>query len=105
MRYIQVFVCKRVLSFVEIGSYDEEELIKMGMHTGKNLSIELDALPCLRFFPHVENLIVRPGTIHKDTLNYLKDLPIRTLKLDYYSDCMDPYTIFFNFHNFSPKSA
>ena len=52
---------KSRLDFIEIGSYDEEELAKLGSLPFRNVSVELDALQCLRFFPCVENLILRPG--------------------------------------------
>lgn len=93
MRYVQEFVNKKILCFVEVGSHDEHELLESGTQSCKNLSLELDALPCLRFFPHVENLILRPGEIRKEELSYLQGLRIRTLKLDYYSEKVDLYTI------------
>lgn len=87
------FVNKSRLDFVEVSSYDEAELSKFGPLPFRNISIELDALRCLRFFPNVENLILRPGEICEVDLEYLKNLPIVSLKLDYYSDCVDLYTI------------
>lgn len=93
MRYVQEFVNKRNLEFVEVGSFDESELLEMGIHPCRNLSLELDALQCLRFFPYVENLILRPGEICEEALIFLQDLNIRTLKLDYYSKKVDLYTI------------
>lgn len=50
------FMNKSRLDFIEIGSYDEEELAKLGSLPFCNVSVELDALACLRFFPCVENL-------------------------------------------------
>ena len=84
---------KSRLDFIEIGSYDEEELAKLGSLPFCNVSVELDALQCLRFFPCVENLILRPGEISEEGLGYLRGLRIISLKLDYYSDCIDLYAI------------
>ena len=84
---------KSRLDFIEIGSYDEEELAKLGSLPFRNVSVELDALQCLRFFPCVENLILRPGEISEEGLGYLRGLRIISLKLDYYSDCIDLYAI------------
>lgn len=93
MRHIKGFVNKKMLDFIEIGSYDESELSELELHSFRNVSIELDALKCLRFFPNIENLILRPGEICEADLSYLSGLPIASLKLDYYSDCIDLYTI------------
>lgn len=79
--------------FMHVGKYDEDELISIGQQNDICVAIELDALPCLRFFPHVTNLILRPGCITEDHLHYLYNLPIRRMKLDYYSDSIDEYAI------------
>ena len=93
MRYVKGFINKQNLDFIEVGSYDEEELAELGALSFRNVSLELDALRCLRFFPNVENLILRPGELKADDLKYLKGVHITALKLDYYSDCTDLYTI------------
>ena len=93
MRHSNEFMNKSRLDFIEIGSYDEEELAKLGSLPFRNVSVELDALQCLRFFPCVENLILRPGEISEEGLGYLRGLRIISLKLDYYSDCIDLYAI------------
>lgn len=79
--------------FLQVGSYDEEELRTSDLHDVENISIELDALHCLRFFPRAENLILRPGRMNPNDTHYLYDLPVKFLKLDYYSDTWDEYTI------------
>ena len=93
MQQKKEFVNRRSLEFVEIGVYDEEELHKCGLMPNKNVAVELDALECLRFFPNIENLILRPGEIRPEGLMYLSDLPIVSLRIDYYADCIDAYTI------------
>ena len=85
MRHSNEFMNKSRLDFIEIGSYDEEELAKLGSLPFRNVSVELDALQCLRFFPCVENLILRPGEISEEGLGYLRGLRIISLKLDYYN--------------------
>lgn len=79
--------------FTQVGKHDEDELNTLGERSDRNVSLDLDALPCLRFFPYVTNLILRPGHINKDCLQYLYCAPIKRLKLDYYSDSLDEYTI------------
>ena len=93
MHYISEFIHKSPEEFLEVGAYDEEELMSMGKHPAQNVSIELDALSCLRFFPHLERLILKPGTIQAQDLRYLSGLPVIAIKLDYYSDCLDEYSI------------
>jgi len=93
MQYKTDFMNKTELSFLEIGLHDEPELMLLGSQPARNISIELDALACLRFFPQVERLILRPGSLVEQDLCYLRDLPIITLKLDYYSTEQDIYTI------------
>lgn len=93
MQHISEFINKEILDFVKIGIYDEPELAKLGTLPFGNLSVELDALRCLRFFPNVKNLILCPGEVCEVDLKYLKGLPIISLKLDYYSDCVDLCTI------------
>lgn len=41
---------KSRLDFIEIGSYDEEELAKLGSLPFRNVSVELDALAMLALF-------------------------------------------------------
>lgn len=79
--------------FLQIGIHDEEELFTSNLLDDENLSVELDALRCLRFFPKVQNLILRPGCINPDETQYLYSLPVKHLKLDYYSDTWDEYAI------------
>lgn len=93
MQQKKEFVNRRNLEFVEIGVYDEEELRKRGSMPNKNVAVESDALECLRFFPNIENLILRPGEIRPEGLMYLSGLPIVSLRIDYYADCIDAYTI------------
>ena len=79
--------------FLHIGIHDEEELLTSHLRDDENVSVELDALHCLRFFPKAQNLILRPGCINPNDTKYLYDLPIKFLKLDYYSDTWDEYAI------------
>ena len=44
MRHSNEFMNKSRLDFIEIGSYDEEELAKLGSLPFRNVSVELDAL-------------------------------------------------------------
>lgn len=80
-------------SFLQVGIYDEEELIELGQSDAVSVSLELDAIRCLRFFPQVENLILRPGCIDINDLHYLSKDSIKRLKLDYYSETYDEYSI------------
>ena len=93
MRYTSEFINKRMVDFIEIGSYDEAELTDRGSLSFPNVSVSMDALKCLRFFPCIENLVLRPGEISEEGLEHLNGLHIISLKLDYYSDCIDLYTI------------
>ena len=93
MRHSEQFINKSRTDFIEIGSYDEAELAKLGSLPFRNVAVDLDALRCLRFFPCVENLILRPGEISEEGLGCLKGLHIKSLKLDYHSDCIDLYAI------------
>ena len=93
MQLKKEFVNRQSLEFLEIGAYDKAALCECGPRTERNLALELDALDCLRFFPQVENLILRPGALQQESLAYLKGLPILSLRLDYYSDCIDGDTI------------
>lgn len=93
MRHTNEFVNKSCLDFIEVGSYDADELAELAPLRFRNVSIELDALKCLVFFPYVENLILRPGEIREENLACLRGLQIKTLNLDYYSDCIDSYSI------------
>ena len=79
--------------FTHVHSHDEDELIQSDLQNTCHILLELDALPCLRFFPNVSDLILSPGSIHMENLPYLYNLPIRRLKLDYYSDELDEYSI------------
>lgn len=79
--------------FLQVGMYDESDLVKIGIQDYENISIELDALSCLRFFPKVVNLILRPGCINTEQYQHLYNLNIKRLKLDYYSDMLDEYSI------------
>jgi hypothetical protein len=79
--------------FTQIGKHDEEELEQLGLQSSKNISLDLDALSCLRFFPNVTSLILRPGCINEEHLHYLYSTPIKRLKLDYYSDLPDEYAV------------
>lgn len=80
-------------NFTQVGKHDEEELNLIGQQNDTNLSIDLDALSCLRYFPNVINLILRPGCINEEHLHYLYSTSIKRLKLDYYSDSLDEYAI------------
>ena len=79
--------------FTQIGLHDESELSEFGQRNDENISIELDALQCLRYFPQATNIILRPGYINTKNLDLLYNLPIKRLELDYFSDCIDDYTI------------
>lgn len=79
--------------FLRVGKYDEEVLQNLGKQSFENISLELDALHCLRFFSNINNLILRPGRINENDIHCLDNLPIKRLKLDYYSDSQDEYTI------------
>ena len=71
---------------------DMEELLSND-YLQVNIAIELDALPLLRFYPNIKKLILLPGTVNTLDLLYLKSLSVKYLKLDYYSDVLDEYTI------------
>ena len=79
--------------FTQIGLHDESELSELGQCNDENISIELDALQCLRYFPQATNIILRPGCINTENLDLLYNLSLKRLKLDYFSDCIDDYTI------------
>jgi len=79
--------------FLRVGKHDEEELHSLGKQSFENISLELDALHCLRFFSNINNLILRPGRINENDIYCLDNLPVKRLKLDYYSDSLDEYTI------------
>ena len=93
MQFKRQFIDRYCDNFVQVGNNDEEELSAKGEQNENNVSVELDALHCLRFFPHVTNLILRPGSINKEHLCHLHSLPLKRLKLDYYSDLQDEYTL------------
>lgn len=93
MYFQSEFIGDYSATFLQVGCYDENELSVLGYQDEVNVSLELDALHCLRFFPHVSNLILRPGEININDLHYLYSLSIKRLKLDYYSDSLDEYSI------------
>lgn len=53
----------------------------------------MDALCCLECFPCVQNLILKPGLINVDDLQYLYNLPLKCLILSYFNDSFCEYTI------------
>lgn len=75
---------------------DEEELSSMDS-LQENIAIELDALPLLRFYPNIKKLILFPAVLNPSDLLYLKSLSVKYLKLDYFSDTIDEYSIDLSF--------
>lgn len=79
--------------FLHIGLLDIDELSCGGYRTDKSISVELDALQCLQYFPEAINLILRPGSINTHDLVHLYGRKVHLLKIDYYSDEYDEYAI------------
>lgn len=79
--------------FTQVGYYDLAELQTSGYRNDANVSVEMDALCCLKYFPCVQNLILKPGLINIDDLQYLYNLPLKRLKLNYFNDSFCEYTI------------
>lgn len=93
MQYKEYFVNKKCQQFLEVGNYDFEELSALKSQAAENVSIELDALKCLCFFPNIKHLRLLPGPIDQKDLVFLRNLHILSLTLDYYSEQIDEYTI------------
>lgn len=93
MKQMREFIDDYSAEFTQVGAHDEEELRTSGPRNDENAALELDALSCLRFFPHVTNLILKPGQISQAHLPYLYHTPAKRLKLDYDSDSQDEYTM------------
>ena len=92
MYYKTFFINKTEDRFLVVGKHDLDSIQSRNDHE-VNLAIEMDAFQAIRFFPNIEKLVVLPGEIsHQDTL-FLRGLNIRFLKLDYYSDEIDEYTM------------
>lgn len=93
MQVRRFFINQISYDFLEVGIHDLEELRFSGPRSESCVALELDALCALQFFPKIRHLILRPGALCPEDLEYLRDCPIISLKLDYYSDAEDEYTI------------
>ncbi len=93
MFYQQFFINKICDSYLVIGHADEEDLCTGQNRNEKNIAVEMDALSCLSFFPHIEKLILLPGQIDLSGLERFDKASVTSIKLDYFSDAYDEYTI------------
>ena len=93
MFYQQFFINKICDSYLVIGHADEEDLCTGQNRNEKNIAVEMDALSCLSFFPHIEKLILLPGQIDLSGLECFDKASVAAIKLDYFSGVYDEYTI------------
>lgn len=93
MKTATQMISRTMESFLEIGIYDTSELEQLDCSDFRNVSLELDALSCLRYFPNAEQIILRPGMLNPNDLEFLYCSKVRALKLDYYTDEVDEYSI------------
>ena len=93
MFYRQFFMHKMCDPYLVIGSADEESLRAELGRNDKNIAVEMDALSCLCSFPQIEKLILLPGQIDLSGLVCFDKASVTAIKLDYFSDACDEYTI------------
>jgi len=79
--------------FIHVGNHDAEELMQSGPRSDSHVCMELDALHLLPFFPQITDFILVPGSLRKEDISFLQGLPIKGLKLDYYSEELDEYAL------------
>lgn len=57
------------------------------------VATEMNAIQELPFFRSVDKLVLLPGELQESCTPYLRDCPATELKIDYYTDVIDDYTI------------
>ena len=87
------YVTDHTEPFVCIDATDIEDAAAGVYCSEANIAIEMDAIQALPYFRSVQNLVLLPGGLTQPCSHYFDDCPATALKIDYYTDIEDEYTV------------
>lgn len=93
MWHSDIYVTDHTEAFVCIGATDIEDAAAGSYCSEANIAIEMDAIQALPYFHAVQNLVLLPGELTGPCSSYFDKCPATALKIDYYTDIKDEYTV------------
>ena len=93
MWHESLFVSDCAEDFLCVSIADKPDIEASTYCLEPRVAIEMNAIRELPFFRSVNKLVLLPGELSEPCTPYLRDCPATELKIDYYSDVIDDYTI------------
>lgn len=93
MWHESLFVSDCAEDFLCVSIADKPDIEASTYFLEPRVAVEMNAIRELPFFRSVNKLVLLPGELSEPCTPYLRDCPATELKIDYYTDVIDDYTI------------
>lgn len=93
MWHEKIFVSGCTEDFLCVSIADKPDIEAGTYCLAPRVAIEMNAIGKLPFFRSVNKLVLLPGELREPCTPYLRECPATELKIDYYTDVIDNYTI------------
>ena len=93
MWHEKLFVSGCAEDFLCVSIADKPDIEAGIYRLAPRVAIEMNAVGELPFFRSVNKLVLLPGELREPCTPYLRECPATELKIDYYTDVIDDYTI------------
>lgn len=93
MWYGDFYIADCVEQFTCLNIEDKIDIEKGAYSLESKIALEMNAISELPFFRAVRKLVLLPGELHGSCTPYFEGCPAMELKIDYYADVVDNYTI------------